>query len=197
MNKRQLFNALLSAEKKLGKIQADFENQKALVNFLRANFKTVAACGQLAGYTTAADLLNHSLQDYPANLSYTSNSSYAHQIQFSSECNSIVNGVRNYVRGKNITYYTCNSHICLCSTTDLHLAYHNVDYTVTARKSGNRWNLSIVFSDTYDFDYQAWSNSMTDNQAVTIINNYAAFAQSQGAIVPYNINVTVSTYFQQ
>ncbi len=151
----------------------------------------------MAGYTTSATLLEHSLQDNPSDLSYSSNTSYANQIKYSSECNSIVNAVRNYVRGKSITYYSVSSHISLTSSTDLHLAYHNVDYTVTAQKSGHTWNLTIVFLDTYDFEYQSWANSMTDNQAVTIINNYAAYAQSQGAIVPYNISVTVSTSFTQ
>ena len=164
---------------------------------VRANFLTVVSLGRALGYTTAATLLEHSLQDNPYDLSYSSNTTYARQIQYSSECNSIVNSVRNYVRGKNISYYSCSSHISLSSTTDLLLAYHDVDYVVTARKTGNRWNLSIVFSDTYDFEAQSWENFMTDNQAITIINNYAAFAQSQGVIVPYDVSVTVSTSFTQ
>lgn len=38
---------------------------------------------------------------------------------------------------------------------------------------------------------------MTDNVAVTALNNYAAYAQDIGAIVPYNITVTVKTTFTE
>jgi len=159
---------------------------------LRASMQVVADCGNAMGYTTAAALLSHSLQDNPSNLSYGYTSSYATQIQYSSECNSIVNSVKSYVRGRNISYYSLSSSTTLNSTTDLFLSYNKVNYEVTARRVGKRWNLTIVFTDRYDFEIQAWSNSMTDNNAVTIMNNYAAMAQSMGAIVPYNISVTVS-----
>ena len=83
----------------------------------------------------------------------------------------------------------------LNSTTDLHLAYNNVNYSATGVKSNGTWTLTITFTDTYDFDAQSWKNAMTDNALVTILNNYAAYAQSIGAIVPYNVTVTVQTTF--
>ena len=83
----------------------------------------------------------------------------------------------------------------LNSTTDLHLAYNNVNYSATGVKSNGKWTLTITFTDTYDFDAQSWKNAMTDNALVTILNNYAAYAQSIGAIVPYNVTVTVQTTF--
>ena len=39
MTKRQIFSALLNAEKKLEKIKADLEKQKELVDFLKAKSK--------------------------------------------------------------------------------------------------------------------------------------------------------------
>ena len=48
-------------------------------------------------------------------------------------------------------------------------------------KSNGKWTLTITFTDTYDFDAQSWKNAMTDNALVTILNNYAAYAQSIGA----------------
>ena len=76
--------------------------------------------------------------------------------------------------------------------TDLYLAYHNMDYSIYGKKSGNTWTLTVTLTDTYDFDAQAWKNKMSRNPAVTVINNYAAYAQSIGAIVPYDITVKVT-----
>ncbi len=39
MTKRQIFNALLNAEKKYEKMKSDLENQKNLVSFLKAKSK--------------------------------------------------------------------------------------------------------------------------------------------------------------
>ena len=72
------------------------------------------------------------------------------------------------------------------------MAYNKVSYKVVGKKVNGKWNLTITFSDRYDFETQAWKNSMTDNAAVTIMNNYAAYAQSIGAIVPYDVKVTVT-----
>ncbi|MEQ2543297.1 hypothetical protein WMO27_18525, partial [Lachnospiraceae bacterium CLA-AA-H183] len=69
------------------------------------------------------------------------------------------------------------------------------NYSATGVKSNGKWTLTITFTDTYDFDAQSWKNAMTDNALVTILNNYAAYAQSIGAIVPYNVTVTVQTTF--
>lgn len=82
------------------------------------------------------------------------------------------------------------------STNDLKLAYNKVSYKVTANKKSGTWNIKIVFSDTYDFKYASWGEySGLGSADITIINNYGATAQSVGAVVPYNIDITVtSTY---
>lgn len=168
--------------------------QKAAITkaVVRAEFKVVVAGGKKAGYTTAAALLDHSLQDTPSNLSYGSSSSFATQISNSSECTAVVNIFKNQVKGKNISSKTITGSTTLNSTTDLHLAYNKVSYKVVGKKVNGKWNLTITFSDRYDFEAQAWKNSMTDSAAVTIMNNYAAYAQSIGAIVPYDVKVTVT-----
>ncbi|MCF0130287.1 MAG: hypothetical protein HUJ71_01105 [Pseudobutyrivibrio sp.] len=162
---------------------------------VRAEFKVVVAGGSKAGYTTAAALLDHSLQDAPANLSYTTSSVFASQIAKSSECKSIVDEFKKQVNGSNISKKTMTGSTVLNSTTDLHLAYNKVSYSAVGNKANGKWNLTITFSDKYDFETQTWTNSMTDRKVVTILNNYAAYAQSIGAIVPYNIKVSVSTSF--
>lgn len=167
---------------------------KAIV---RAEFAIVVAGGKLAGFSTAAALLDHSLQDSPSNLEYGSTSDYAAQIADSSECQQIVNDFKAYVSGKHLSARSTSGSTTLDSTTDLHLAYNKVSYIASGRKTNGVWNLTITFNDTYDFETQAWENAMTDNAVVTILNNYAAYAQSIGAIVPYNVKVTVSTTFTE
>jgi len=175
----------------------DTPKQRAAVTkaVVRAEFKAVVAGGNVKGYTTAATLLNHSLQDYPQKMLCPSGSGIAAQIGRSSECTSIVNSFKKQVRGKNITSKTVTGTATLKSTTDLHLAFNKVSYQVVGKKYKGKWNLTITFTDRYDFETQAWRNSMTDHVAVTAINNYAAYAQSIGAIVPYDIKVFVVTSF--
>lgn len=161
----------------------------------RAELKLVAEGGKKLGYTTAAALLNHSLQDHPLDLSFHSTSSMATQIANSTECRTIINQFKAGVTGTNYDRRIITGKITLNSTTDLHLAYNSVDYSVYGVKVNGKWTLTITFTDTYDFEIQQWKNSMTDDALVTILNNYAAIAQSIGAIVPYNITVTVQTTF--
>lgn len=131
-------------------------------------------------------LPDHSLQDSPSNLSYSTSTTYSKQIKQSTEFKS---------KGKKLSQRTTSGSTTLNSTTDLHLAYNKVSYVAYGTKKNNTWTLKVVFSDTYDFEKEPWKNAMTSNSAVTVINNYAAYAQSLGAIVPYKISVTVTDTF--
>ena len=66
---------------------------------------------------------------------------------------------------------------------------------VVGKKVDGKWNLKITFYDRYDFETQAWEDSITIGSIVKILNNYAAYAQEVGAIVPYDIKVTVEKSF--
>lgn len=180
-------------------IIADTAEQRGAITkaVVRASFAVVVAGGDLVGYDTAADFLDHSLQDSPSDLSYGSTSSYATQILNSSECKKIISDFKTYVTGKNLSGRTTSGSTTLNSTTDLHLAYNKVSYVASGTKSNGTWTLTIKFTDTYDFEKQAWENAMTDNAVVTVLNNYAAYAEDIGAIVPYDITVTVKTTFTE
>lgn len=162
---------------------------------VRAEFKLVAAAGDLLGYSNASTFLNHSLQDRPSNLSYPSATGTAQWIAHSAECTEIVRQFKTTVAGTNLIEKRVTGAVTLNSTTDLHLSFNNVSYEAIGIKRNGRWTLTVTFHDTYDFDAQSWKNAMTDNAMITIINNYAAYAQSIGAIVPYKIAVTVETTF--
>lgn len=173
--------------------------QKAAITkaLVRSEFKAVVAGGKAKGDTTAAALLDHSLQDHPSNLSYDEYTTYAKQIKQSTEFNTIVNNFRSYVTGRKLAQRMESGSTTLNSTEDLHLAYNKVSYVIYGTKKNNVWTMRVVFSDKYDFEKAPWKNAMTSNAAVTAINNYAAYAQSLGAIVPYDIKVTVTTTFTE
>lgn len=164
---------------------------------VRREFAIVADGGRALGLSTAAAFLDHSLQDNPSNLIYGASSSYAIQILNSAECAALVREFRESVTGEELLTKNKSGSLTLNSTRDLHLAYNKVSYVARGVNNNGRWTLTITISDRYDFEEQKWKNSMTDNNLVTIINNYAAYAQDIGAIVPYNIKVTVQTTFTE
>lgn len=178
-------------------IISDTPQQRAAITkaIVRTEFKVVVAGGKAAGYKTAAALLEHSLQDNPSNLSYGGTTTYATQIANSAECKKLVDEFHTYVKGKKLSARTTSGSVTLNSTTDLHLAYNKMDYVISGKKTGNTWKLEVTVKDTYDFETQAWKNSMSNSLAVTAINNYAAYAQSLKAIVPYKVQVTASASF--
>lgn len=162
----------------------------------RSNLQKVVYAGRAAGLTTAANLLEHSLADSPANLSYASGTSMSSQIKNSSEYKAILKTTKGNLDKTTSSSYSKTSSTTLNSTNDLKLAYNKVSYKVTANKKSGTWNIKILFSDTYNFEYASWGEySGLGSAAITIINNYGATAQSVGAVVPYNIDITVtSTY---
>ena len=85
-----------------GIIEDTVEQRAAITKaVVRAEFKLVVAGGNVLGYTAAATLLNHSLQDNPSNLSYGSTTDMAKQIAGSTECRTIVNQFKSDVTGTN------------------------------------------------------------------------------------------------
>lgn len=177
----------------------DTPTERSVVSkvLIRSYFKAAVTAGNVAGYTTAAYLLNHSLQDNPANLTFATSSTYAYQVERSTACQSIINSLKSKAASGTVSYSMISGSTTLNSTTDLMLSYNKVNYKaeLTKMTSNGLWRVDIVFTDTYDFAAQDWKNSMTDNAVVTLINNQAAAAQSSGAIQPYNITVKTSTYF--
>lgn len=162
----------------------------------RSNLLRVAYAGEAAGLTTAANLLEHSLADAPADLSYASGTSMSNQIKNSTEYKSILKATKSALDNTTSSTYSKTSSTILNSTSDLKMAYNKVSYKVSATKKSGKWTINVVFSDTYDFDYISWKEySGLGGTIVAIVNNYGATAQSVGAVVPYNIKVTVSSTY--
>ncbi len=163
----------------------------------RASMKVVASGGRSAGFTTSADLLDHSLQDKPTPLSYGTTTTKAAQIQKSSEHKKIISDLKAKLKGTSLVTYNSSDSTALTSTTDLYLAYNKVNYSIKASKSGNTWTVNITYTDTYDFDWKGWksySSSLTHNAGVAL-NDWGYLAQKHGAVVPYTVTVKTSETF--
>jgi len=164
---------------------------------LRSQFKAAATAGKAVGLTTAGTFLEHSLKDKPSDLTYSASSKYATQIMNSTEGKKIVSDFAAYVKGKDISTYTMRGSAALTSDKDLYLAYNLVSYVATGTKTANTWTLNITFYDVYDFAEREWSSTLSAQSLVTFINNYAYYAQTTGAIVPYKITVTGTAQITQ
>ena len=195
-NSAKLLNGFVEYAAMNGIIRNNAAQKDSLkVSLIRAQFKAVVALSKGVGYSTASALLDHSLQNKPSNLAYSPNSKFAAQIAESRECEAIVGDFKKQVEGLDITEKIITGSTTLNSTTDLHLSYNKVSYKVAGKKVDGQWKLAITFFDRYDFEVQAWKNTMTSSDIVTIVNNYAAYAQENGAIVPYDIKITVEKSF--
>lgn len=159
---------------------------------IRSRMEMIVTGGRTLGYDMAAYFLEHSLVDSPKNLSYTNGSEYSKQVKKSSEYKKILSGVKSSLKNTTKTTYSKGGSITLNSTTDLHLALNKVKYTVSANKKNGVWSITTVFSDVYNFEHLEWGTyGNLKGSAATALNNYGAYAMEQGAVVAYNISISV------
>lgn len=145
-----------------------------LKELVRVPFRAAAAVGYALGLRTAAELLNHSLQDKPEDFIIPDSTSiYAQQIKDSVEYKAF-NGT--FEDSGNITFDIMNN-------PDLYLAYHGMTY-----KNNDD---TITFEDDYNFAPMSWGEPFSLHSIVAILNNFAFFAQEIHAINEYHISVTV------
>ena len=164
---------------------------------IRSDFMLMAGAAKKAGLTNASDLLIHSLQDNPSNRSFNASSTLTTAIQSSNGYANIKADIAT-ILGKNTTKTALsgNTSGTLGSPTDLFLALNKVACTWTAdrRSTDDPWNVHVSLTDRYDFEYMAWKNSGIVNAFITLLNNWGATAQQIGAIVPYDITISMITY---
>lgn len=179
-----------------GMISNTIEAKSALSkDVMRGLMTTVAETGIQHGYVMAGAFLLNSLQDNPSNLSLSSGSDFSNEVKDSSEWRKIVSDYKSYVKGANLSGYGTMDSTAFNSNLDLLMALHAVDYYAHGSKSGNTWDLTIDFSDTYDFAPKDWKSANLGHDVAAIINNVGVYAQSVGAIVPYDISIETKTSF--
>lgn len=161
----------------------------------RKEMRTVVAGGRAAGYTTSAELLEHSLQDSPSKKNYGAGTRVSNQIKNSSEYKSELNKINNTLKGVSGPSKTISGSMALTSTTDLHLAFHAVSYTANCKKVSGKWNINVTVKDRYDFAHQKWGSygKGLSSAAKVALNNYGYDAQKVGAIKNYDISITINS----
>ena len=146
-------------------------HEMILKELVRVPFRAAAAVGYALGLRTAAELLNHSLQDNPEAWIQGADSKYAEQIEKSAEFETEFE-TQGY-----------STPIEFKETLDLYLAYHVMTYTNN--------DDTITFEDDYNFAPMSWGEPFSLHSIVAILNNFAFFAQEIHAINEYHISVTV------
>ncbi|AZK44989.1 hypothetical protein EIM92_01265 [Paenibacillus lentus] len=155
----------------------------------RASLLGGAGVAQLAGWKHTGNLLTHSLQNNPSTITANVGNALSTDVQNSKEMKNIINSFKKKLTSS-ISYYSENGSVSLTNDKDLYLALNKVSYLIAAEKVGSTWTIYTWVNDTYNFEY--WNFSSAHSDFVTIVNNYAAFCQATGAVVPYSINI----YFQ-
>lgn len=148
----------------------------------------------------ASTFLQHSLADYPSNLSYGSESSFAKKILVSPEMANIISSLKSQAAKQSSASggFGGNSSVSLSYSVDLRLALRKVSYSYDVSRVGStkNWKITIVITDTYNFDESAWVEY--DPSLSETFNNWGIGWQKEGVIVPYDItitlNQTISTY---
>lgn len=189
---------------------ADTPEQRAglTVAVVRGVLNIAAGAGGLL-YKTAGEYLKHSLQDNPSDLIYGPDTTYADQIKESSEFDDIIEYAKSLARGfdDNVSIYMTSGSTSLESTVDLLLSYRAIRYNLHMKRDyrdHNVWNIEVTFKDTYDFDSDGWSEIWDEIQTGGLIDGGAEFlnmcadaAMDIGAIVEYDIKVTVESSFRE
>lgn len=176
------------------------------VAFARGILTIAANAGGLA-YPIAGEFLKHSLQDNPEDLVYDSSSSCAEKIANSTEFQALVDDAKSFASSVESTTVgqVLTDSTTLQSTVDLLLAFRAVGYTSYLKRDSsnkNLWHFKVVFEDTYDFDSGGWSDVWDELKTggliqggAEVLNMVAEAAMDIGAIVEYDIEVTVETSF--
>lgn len=182
---------------------SEIEKSSITKSLVRASLKVVVAAGETAGYRLAAHFLDHSLQDSPSDVIYNNGSWQSNLVRNGTAYKNLISKVRSDLSSAPYSYpwitsYSTLGSMVLNNPTDLFLALNKVNYKVNAKKTNGTWDIQIMIEDKYDFEYQDWMNAPGFyGEAATILNNYGAYAESIGAIVPYNILIETKELYVQ
>lgn len=162
---------------------------------VRASMAAVVAGGSALGLYLSSQMLTHSLQDSPSNLTFNRGTVRSNQIKDSPAHKNLITTVKNRLRTQSGKLYSQTGSLTFSSPLDLNLSINKASYTLGAEKIGLRWDIYVRYHDTYNFEYQKWS-SITNlpANAKTALNNYGALAQSIGAVVPYKVTIYTLDY---
>ena len=172
-------------------LEARVELEGITKAYVRLQFKIVVTGGKLAGFDLAAECLDHSLQDEPSNVTYDAGSWQSDKVKDADAYKALISDVEKELKDYTENHYTKRGDITLSSPEDVFLALNKVSYSLSAAKENGKWKVWVGIRDTYNFESQSWEQygDNIGSDAVTVLNNYADYAESIGAINEYNITI--------
>ena len=167
-------------------------------------WQVVAIGGNVVGFDSSAELLEHSLTDKPKDLLITEGEiveEIKNDSQFKTRLNEIVKEYGknklefNTENGKKLSLQFDNS--------DLYFSIHKADIKVIGKKENDKWNLEIELIDTYDYsefkkikEYIKDANSVPKSMFSSFIYNLDHISSMFGVIKEYKVIVrfTIDDY---
>ncbi|MBR2786482.1 MAG: hypothetical protein IKD76_03195 [Clostridia bacterium] len=164
-------------------------------------WQVVAIGGNVVGFDSSAELLEHSLTDKPKDLLITEGKivdEIKNDSQFQQKLKDIV-----IKYGKDTSKFNTNVLKIQFDNSDLYFAIHGADIIVAGEKINEKWKLDIEIKDPYDYtefkdleDYVKDANSVPKSMFSSFIYNLAHISVMLGVIKEYNVIIrfTIDNY---
>lgn len=175
--------------------------EKAMLQQMQLTIlELVATGGRVFNFNLAADLLQHSLQKNPKDVTIEDKEIINQIIDDANFKSTINNMIDKY--GNNTNYFNIEKNEedkFMFDNKDLYFAIHGVYVIMEAtKKENNKWDLNILLQDKYDYTdfkdiwkYYFDANSIPKSIVSSILYNIAYFAQKDGTLTPYDINIKI------
>ena len=164
----------------------------AIKSMQYAIWQVVAIGGNVVGFDSSAELLEHSLTDKPKDLLITEGKivdEIKNDSQFQQKLKDIV-----IKYGKDTAKFNTNVLKIQFDNSDLYFAIHGADIIVAGEKVNEKWKLDIEIKDPYDYtefknleDYVKDANSIPKSMFSSFIYNLAHISVMFGVIKEYNV----------
>ena len=166
-----------------------------------ALWQVIAIGGNVVGFDSSAELLEHSLTNKPKDLLISEGKivdEIKNDFQFQQKIRDIV-----IEYGKDTSKFNTNGLKIQFDNSDLYFAIHGADINVVGEKINEKWKLDIEIKDPYDYtefkdleDYVKDANSVPKSMFSSFIYNLAHISVMFGVIKEYNVIIrfTIDNY---
>lgn len=140
------------------------------------------------GYISAAELLEHSLQNHPSDLNFTNGDRITKQVVESQDWQNLMISLINDAKanGQNEINVSTTGRF---TDEDLDWALHQYYIDVSGRLKDNIWDLYVEINDIYDFAFNTKYGKEWRWRFATAGIKLASLDQAAGVVVPYNVTI--------
>lgn len=176
----------------------------AIKNMQYALWQVVAIGGNVVGFDSSAELLEHSLTDNPKELVITEGK-IVEEIKNDAQFKKKINDIVKKYETDGVEQFNTNSDESgiIFDNSDLYFSIHKADINVIGKKENEKWNLEIELIDIYDYselkkikEYIKDANSVPKSIFSSFIYNLAHISVMFGVIKEYKVIVrfTIDNY---